>query len=458
MKSEILAVLTILLLLLTYFHYFKKYSGVRKKYTLNKELFLPKSSPSWVPPSKNDACGVPLSEEKVIPLVSGAGLVKVSIPRLNPANVHTYGNVLTCRSGFRVHAYWGVNASAVTPWNTAREVLLNRRGCDSSGGNPCSGEAVQLGSGAAGLSLGDTSLVENILLLSQSTTPMPSGGSVFFDIDTDTDDALIHWLIESAVFLEYWEDLRLMHPNIRLLLRRRKGYKLAMVQQFFGISEDKVVFKQESPEVVAEGGAPDALTYFPPLLTPFDKDTPDLQFLRALWHRFITRLRAAAGVDTPAPWLPSRLIVLPRGTKENLPYNERQALLISAIADRAAQDPSTPSGTVPLEVYSYDTLPFLSEQVIAQAEARVFIVTYGSAHFFNTALARNATSYVVNVKNWMHHTEFPYFVVLSAYASEFNKIIYLGNEEEALRRDARSTAEKYITLMDEELLARGPLP
>jgi len=418
--------------------------------------FLPSTTQAWVNLSDIDnnsvaSCGVSSRlgnvqpPHKEISFPQSPLLLTVSIPRVHPSNLNSYGNVFTCRGGYRLHAYLGVNHSFGGWFNVKREVVLNR------GQEEIEQAGFPIDSGLS-LSLDDASLVEGIRKISRCCHPSGERideGVVFFDIDTDTDAAFIHWLAESAVFLEYWDDLLAMHPGIRLLLRQRRGYKLSFAEEFYGITRDRIVFKDESPEIVALGGAPNAITYFPPFLTLFDSDAPDIPFFEALWQRFISRMRKTAGVDTPPPWLPTRALILARGHKENNKANDDRVHSISdALAALWQKDPTLPSQIVPLELAEYDTYPSVVEQVIMQSEAKVFTVAYGSALFLNAALARNASVLIENPNHWTHHIGFPYLTHIYNFAEKFNKLTELRGI---------SDVNQVIGMFDAALMKAGPM-
>jgi hypothetical protein len=390
--------------------------------------FLPTTTPAWVdlsdPTAASFPCGVAAAlQEQQQPAVGFTPLqVSVKVLRVNPSDPSTYGNVFTCGRGFRLHAYRGVQGTSLTYANGFRTVVLTRaqEEIESAG--------LRVG-GDDPLVLDDAALIRDISHCCHPPAPHGAGeGAVFFDIDTSTHDAFLHWLAESAVFLEYWDDLLAMHPGIRLLLHTKKGFKLAFVKELYGIPLDRVVFKDESPDTAALAGEPNAITYFPPLLTLFEQRTTDFPLFGALWHRLITRLRRVAGVDAPPPWLPTRALILLRGSKENYLNNDNRDYRISkALAEHAQREPLLPSSRVPLEAVTYDAFPSLMEQVVAQSQARVFTVTYGSAFFFNGALARNGTILVDNPTLFRQQRTWPYMGFLWEYAAKFNRVLDLFN-------------------------------
>ena len=371
----------------------------------------PKSTGAWVNVSDPGAgpCGlVPELED---------GLRAVSIPRVSGSDAQSYGNMHTCKRGYRLHAYRGVNGSHFSFPCYTREVELSRgpEGGQGQGLPPVADE------GSAG---------EEV---------------VVFDIDTWSHNAFIHWVCESAVYLEYWDDLVALHPGIRLLLQQRKGYKLRFATELYGIPMDRIVFRDESPGFAALVALPSSITYFPPYLTLLEENAGDLPLFGALFHRLVTRLRRLAGVDSPPPWLPTRALILQRGSKEN--YATRVNPFVNALAER----PGLLSSRVPLEVLVYDEFPSLKAQVTAQAEAKVFAVAYGSALFFNAALARNATVLIDNPSGEATH----YFVYLGLaleYGERCNRRVV------DLQASGVSRVEEVLPLLEAALAEDGAGP
>lgn len=399
------------------------------------QFFLPNESLSWDPSiSFSGSCSKVL-DSRPFPPPFQTSTISVIIPKVTLGYEASYGNAWTCGRGLRLHAFWGVNHSSLPWYNLHREVVLNRDP-DIVG---------RLSPTGAPLEMLDPYSLEAANAISGYTFPPPQdSGPVYFDIDTDTDGALNHWLFESAVFLEYWIDLKKMHPHIKLLLRQPKGYKVSVATQFFDISEESIVYKNLSPEL---SGHSNVLTYFPPLLSINDGSTPDVPFAEALWTNFIRHLRFVAGVELPSPWLPNRVLLLPRGKKENYVFNNRLEPLIERLSSFAEKEPQLPCGAI-LETYSYDSFVDMRLQVQLQAEAKVYIVAYGSAHFFNIALSRNATIIVSNKLHWTHHQESPYLILEQKFGERYNRIIWLGGDE----------SESYIyNLLNDEFNSKGPL-
>jgi hypothetical protein len=347
-----------------------------EKVDMGADGFLPKSTSAWIDLSDPDATTEPCGG--VYGPIGGAApqLQFVTIPRVSASDAHSYGNMHTCRRGFRLHAYRGVkDASCVFPC-LVRKIELSLK--------PGGKEEVDEGSKKDGLVV-DAGASQEI---------------VVFDIDTWLHDAFIHWVCESAVFLEYWDDLQAMHPGIFLLFQQRRDYKLHFATELYGIPIDRIIFRDESPDIAALVALPGSLTYFPPFMTLLEEGNGDLPLFGALFHRLITRLRRLAGVDAPPPWLPMRALNLQRGSKENYVHNDYR---VHAFLNGLAEAPVLLFSRVPLEMMEYDNFPSLKAQVIAQTEAKVFTVAYGSSLFLNAALARNATVFIDNPNGLVTH-------------------------------------------------------
>jgi hypothetical protein len=400
------------------------------------EFFLPVGSFAWDP--NVPTCKKHIESDKP-KYFSSDSTITVHLLRVTSGTEASYGNALTCKHGYRLHAFRGVNRSAMPWFNLHREVVLNR----DSALVPFS---LPIGTPLTYSDPNYSQLVEELSGLASS--PSQYDGPVFFDIDTDTDSALNHWLMESAVFLEYWDDLQDMHPGIKLVLNQPRGYKSSIITQFFQISEDRVVYKNLSPELVAQSGMANSLTYYPPLITLMDSTAPDIPFVEALWTKFIRRLRLISGVENPSPWLPQRVLLLPRGTKENNPFNNRFEPLIDQATSYAESHSTLPCGAL-VESYAYDTFLDMKDQVQLQAEAKVYLVAYGSAHFFNIGLSRNATILISNKLHWTHHLGFPYLALEQEFGQKYNRIIWLNGDE---------SESQVFSILDAEYSSKGPLP
>jgi hypothetical protein len=241
------------------------------------------------------------------------------------------------------------------------------------------------------------------------TTPM------YFFIDTLLDDALAHWLGESAVFLPLWVNLKREFPGIKLMLKPHpKSYKWETLE-LYGIGREHVVFGPPFPHPCSN------LVIFPPLIL-YNQWETDLPMVRNEWAAQVEMFRRRSGVGghcraqpRPAP----RLLLMPRGHKENYIGNDnlaerRNETEEAKIFSRAQQELGG-------ELFYTDTANDLESQVRAVDASSVIVVIYGSALFFNEALARNAT--VIALGDLGHHDIMNTFRAIHEYAQSFNNVV-----------------------------------
>lgn len=215
---------------------------------------------------------------------------------------------------------------------------------------------------------------------------------VFFVIDTSMDNAWFHWWAESAAFLRAWSDLVRAYPGVRLVLRRPRGYK-TLVLRALGIGADRVLY--------ADGGDHDGptgaplprgadgrnLVFFPPVWMHNFQDGVDLPFAESHQAWLAEHLRERAGVRGCGR-APRGVLVMPRGSKENLPASERR-LDFGPFSRVAA------SGRAMWTLLQTDNVTDFLDQVRAIAGAKVIVVSGGSASKVAGMLARDATIFIV---------------------------------------------------------------
>jgi hypothetical protein len=240
---------------------------------------------------------------------------------------------------------------------------------------------------------------------------------VFFFIDTNMEGALAHWLGESAAFLPLWANLKAQFPNAKLVLSPSpKRYKLQTLA-LYGIDAARdVAYGPPFPHPCNN------LVIFPPLLLYNQWDT-DLPLVARVWGAQAEFFRARSGLGrcqgAPAPRAAPRLLLMPRGTSENFALNDHIAARRNESEEAAvwARGVSELGG----EVFLTDAAPDLPTQLRAVDAASVIVVVYGSAMFFNEALARNAT--VIALGDLGHHDIMNTFRAVHDYGQAFNKVI-----------------------------------
>jgi len=253
---------------------------------------------------------------------------------------------------------------------------------------------------------------------------------VYFFADTLADDRFVHYAGESAVFLPLFHAVLRDFPQAKLVLKRPRGYKMEFLSSY-GVPPSKVIYGPPFPHPCNN------LVLFPPLVLYNQWDT-DLPMVGKLWSTQAEFLRRSGGlkvcssgaIDPASPLPPPpprrrRLLLLPRGSKENNPLAEaadfaeggagrRNFTEEAAVFSRAERELGG-------EVFLTDLSPSFESQAAAVDSASVILVLYGSAMFFNEALARNAT--VVVLGNQLHHLIMATFSTVHEYGERFNDLV-----------------------------------
>jgi hypothetical protein len=250
----------------------------------------------------------------------------------------------------------------------------------------------------------------------------------FFVIDTIYDSAFIHWVLESAVFLTYWSELKGTLPKLKLVLRQPRKYK-SLFLPVFGIAPDDVVYytggwpspgpREELPQFPHSYPEPN-LVFIPP-----GQYLNDFILNKELFHQtlnaFITYIKQYSSIteEPLTTFSPHRtILVLPRGRKENYGPNDRNIPELDILAS-LVEDGSV-AGT---EVLRSDNVTDIRQQVQAVTRARVIFVSAGSAAYFNMLFAVNSTIYVMGPDRLKFDSKFPYSRYICALTELSNTII-----------------------------------
>jgi hypothetical protein len=282
--------------------------------------------------------------------------------------------------------------------------------------------------------------------------PTEGSAHVLFAIDTENDGAFIHWVAESAVHLVLWAEIKALYPGAKLLLRQKKGYK-ALLLPVFGIDAADVMYTPQlvaRPAPAADGSGSHLLSpvdfplpnmvLLPPFTLFIDRDANVPAFVER-YDALFERLRAYAGLGagppvTPSPVRAARILVLPRGSKENFVGNDRKNQELEVLARLVA------TGRYPhAAVLRTDTVTDIREQVRAVAGARVLFLDGASAAYFNSAIARNAT---IHATGYVNHP----------YLAEQHTVLFKLNTA-AWAYGARSnTLVEHLETLSEPMLQR----
>lgn len=394
-------------------------------------LTLPASSVAWEPPPL-ERCGPRGGVTRGVASGVASASVMVLLPRAESwsRTPTSWGNAVTCAGGLRLHAYRGVRSTSTPEFNLVRSVVLARDG------------------GSAGAPLAISALSdEAIAELSRYDDYGASDGDAFFFIDSFYEGSIGHFMIESALFLSYWDDLRVLHAGrIKLVLSNDKVFK-RNVLHLWGVRDEDIITGGLPPTAAL----PSSVVYFPPLLSLHEKVPAlvPLDVWQPLWDHFVERLRVVAETADAPPWTSTNVLVLLRGKRENLKANDRTVPLLDLIGQLAPSLINATAGSVTVMVA--DRQPTMREQLRALASASVIVSEAGSTVNFNAQFARNATWFIIND---MRDQQAVFLGVRNIHesAARFNQFVYV----KTACADAHTCAPLLARMAS--ALGHGPLP
>lgn len=347
---------------------------------------------------------------------------------------HGGGN-LVLPSGARVHAFQNAAFSLAVSLHCFLKVVVVQK----------SAEARESGSTVSLQEEQDVSLAKsNGWYWQEGMAQVPS---VFYAIDTLYDTAFIHWVLETAVFLSYWQEIKALFPSCKLVLRRRKTFK-TLFFPVFGVDPEDVVYNTGG---WSDTNFPDSGEFPPPgpdtfptpnvLLVPPGQYLHDTSLNTELFKQTLEAfagkalLYSSSSIEDRAAKSKGgrRVLVLPRGRKENnVGLNDRVIPELDTLAEMIESE-----GMAGAEVLRTDDVQDVRQQVSAVAQAKVIFVAAGSAAYFNMLFAANATIYILGPdRHKMDLGRWPYSRAVWDYGGRSNRLII---RDDSISKDALST-------------------
>jgi hypothetical protein len=252
------------------------------------------------------------------------------------------------------------------------------------------------------------------------------------DVELEYGSSYGHWVMEFAVFFREWQDILLRYPNTRIVIGQKRDFKLRMFD-LYGISEDRIVLAADLP-------SRNYCIFFP--FVSINDYAINRYFFLELWDNHVKHTKCLSGLtdgviyythfqSTPLDSIlpevaPIPLLVMPRGTKENLKYNDRFYAGFEPLVSFAESHGGR-------AVYS-DNVTDLRVEFRAIASARIIVVCEGSAYFANGAYATNAIIIVVGKAIIESQIDIPAIQVLQDYItiSRNNSVIFVSSAIDVL--------------------------
>lgn len=187
--------------------------------------------------------------------------------------------------------------------------------------------------------------------------------SIFLCIDTEYNDTFGHWVTESAIYLPFFQDLKLQYPNIKIHLQNKKKYKLLFTRKF-NISDNDIVY--ELPQVNT--------CIFPLPITSLNNNSLSNDYIS-----YFNTLYNRVNLDNTKN---IHILVMPRGTLENYVNNNR-FVNTSHIEECITRMQNT-------KILYTDILETLDEQLQIVSSSKYIIVNDGAAFFINGFFTNNS--------------------------------------------------------------------
>ena len=217
---------------------------------------------------------------------------------------------------------------------------------------------------------------------------------VYFVLDYQKELGYAHWQSECAVFLREWPDILLAYPDAHIVTGSERTYKRA-VFFLYGVASERVVLLADVPRK----------NYC--IFAPFHMITDhhlDPQHFYTLWDAHIKYMQCASGINvrgtvynrisrsTPldaelGPITPVSVLVMPRGTKENLRRSDRTYPGFEQLMHWAEANNG--------RVLHTDNITDFRVQVRTIASARIVVLPEGSAYSASGSLAAHAVVIVI---------------------------------------------------------------
>ena len=216
----------------------------------------------------------------------------------------------------------------------------------------------------------------------------------YFYFDCEQSDAFGHWVFESAYFIPLFKVLQDSYPSIKLLSFKEKNYMNCMYKAC-NIKDSEVAHQITNPHNIV----------FFPECSNLSIHTNRKEFMHYIqsFYNLITK-------DLPPVIKTTRVMYLPRGSRENFKPNDRtipcQEQLVELLPHVFSES----------KVYFTDKVTNLKDQIEQVRSAELLIVDYGSNLMFNGYFGER--SKVLVIGNTHRHTENPrpYDLILDSEA------------------------------------------
>jgi len=205
--------------------------------------------------------------------------------------------------------------------------------------------------------------------------------NIFFVADTVYNDAFGHWVFETAIYLfELFHILKSIYPNIKLLLKQKRDYKILFCK-LFDISESDIVYDLPSINKCI----------FPSPISMLNQQIEASANLKMQMLRFFNYFKT---IDISSNTT-NEFLLMPRQLKENYVNNDRVVPFEVLIRE-------VPTLSNSVVVLHTDTIFDLKHQIKFCRTASNIILVDGSALGVNGLFSLNKKIYVLGTHTKSH--------------------------------------------------------
>lgn len=209
--------------------------------------------------------------------------------------------------------------------------------------------------------------------------------NVYLILDRDNVDsnAFGHWVLESCVFVKYYSELKNIYPNLKVVLKDKRDFKILFLK-YLGLEDTDIIYTLETVN-------PSHIEFHTaPLVGNRDRCELPQQFNTCifppffhlsmieplpLWHSSLIKDFMALFHKEPVEkTIP--IVFLPRQTKENFACNERSYPTEDIQKYILDLDPLN-------VILNTDSISDLNEQIRILQKAKIVVLTDGSPAFIN---------------------------------------------------------------------------
>jgi len=227
----------------------------------------------------------------------------------------------------------------------------------------------------------------------------------YFAIDLLFDDAFGHWVYESAIYLPIYNKLKDKYPNIKILLKEKKTYKLFFLN-FFNIMERDIVYNNEINS--------NNVCIFPSPISPLNNNSNFTDIYKSILYNFCTIFSNYQKCIEPYQY---DYVILPRQNKENYKGNDREYNLESVYE-------SISTITNKYYIIHTDMITNIYDQISRVRSASNVILTDGSPFLVNNMFCKNQKLFVFDTITTNQSANYIKLKYIQDMISELNNNTY----------------------------------